>query len=124
MAKDKQRLRSLPEKYEPGVLLKLDGRTSIFKRLKATYREIVRDLGGEESLSRVQLTLIERYSFLTGLLSEYEAEIARDPRSSKDLVGSYTNTSNAALGLAKSLGLKRKAPSVPAIRAYAGGRGA
>lgn len=122
MSAYKRSLRSLPHKYVPGVMLKLDGRSTIYRRFRATYDNIIEDLGGEDALSQVQLTLVERYAFLNSLLSEIEAEIAKAPGSDKDLENRHTNTNNALLGLAKTLGLKRKAPSVPSIRAYAGGR--
>ena len=43
------------------------------------------------------------------MLEEWEYSIATNPKESAELVGRYTQQLNAFLGLAKTLGLERKA---------------
>lgn len=112
----------LPDKYVPGFLRKLDQRCEVSIRLTTAYVNVVADLGGEETLSHSKLALIERFVFLQGLLETWEAEIATNPTASAELVGKLVQATNAFVGLAKTLGLERRAKATIDLQTYLRGR--
>ena len=67
---------TLPKEYIPGFLASLDQRTGLAIALKDQYQSIVADLGGEGTLSRIQLVLVERACWLVAVLQGIENEIA------------------------------------------------
>ena len=107
-----------PVKYESGFLMKLDGRTETCKLLRAAYDEILSDLGGPDSLSHVQLCLCERFVFLEFVLRQIEARIVTEPKRSSKLLARVVQSLNAIVGLAKSIGLHRRAKKVPSLQKY------
>jgi hypothetical protein len=109
---------TLPAKYEPGFIRELDGRYALAQRLTTAFEEVVADCGGVESLTHVQLSMIERFCFLEAQLQNWEAEIARHPKESEHLVSRWVQATNALQGLAKVVGLERRLPNTLTLKAY------
>jgi len=108
----------LPDKYAAGYLQNLDKRTILFETLNTAYVEILNDLGGVESLSHLQLSLVERYVFLEHILQRLELRIARNPKKSSELLGGWIQGLNSLLGLSKTIGLKRNSKQVMNLKNY------
>ncbi|MHC4400187.1 MAG: hypothetical protein ACYTG0_10950 [Planctomycetota bacterium] len=97
-----------PKKYEPGFLAKMDGRTEVAKILKDRFEEITDDLGGTVAVSRIKLTLVERFIWLESRLVGMELEMAQgDAQKAKEMMGKWVYGVNALVGLAKVLGIER-----------------
>lgn len=115
----KTQTKRLPRKYQPGFLRRMDRRTAFAKRLRRVFNAIVEDLGGEEALSMIQLTLVERFAWLKAHLQQLEDEMAKQPADELDpkTVAQWVQSNNCMNGLAKTLGLKKKtkAPDFHAI---------
>jgi hypothetical protein len=109
---------ALPDKYAAGYLKNLDKRTVLFETLNNAYVEILQDLGGKESLSHLQLSLVERYVFLEHILQRLELKIAKSPKKSAELLGGWVQGLNSLLGLSKTIGLKRNPKQVMNLKNY------
>lgn len=116
-----ERRKPLPERYEVGFLKGLDRRTDLYRRVSESYESILEDLGGEKSISRVRLALVERFVFLEAVLRESEREIAANPKLHDDKLNRWIQALNSLSGIAKTIGLERKAKSV-SLKAYVGGK--
>ena len=102
----------VPEKYTPQWLSSMDGRTTLAIQLKHRHAEICQDLGGAESLSYIQRSLVSRYLFTEFWIAQQEADMA----SGEDVdMGRYTQACNSLAGLANKLGLQRTARDVPSL---------
>lgn len=82
--------------------------------------EIVSDLGGRDTLSRIQQDLLDRYLAASCLLGWMEAElVAKGPLTSKGrrraLHSAYAVQLDRVTKLAGMLGLERRARSVPSL---------
>ncbi len=115
----KHALKELPKTYEPGFLATIDRRTELFARLRDNYTNIATDLGGEAELSNIQHSLVERFVFLDVMLNHIEAEIAKEPARSGELLGRWIQGVNSLSGLAKTLGIERKMKQAPWMEAAA-----
>jgi len=111
--------KSLPPRYEPGFLEKLDRRTEIFKVLRRSFTQIASDLGGEEELSHIQHALVERFVFLEATLTKIEHDMATNPDGSEQF-SRWVQAVNSLTGLAKTLGIQRRVASRPWIEAKGG----
>ena len=111
---------NLPIKFELGILTKLDRRTEIFKQLRRAYREITDDMGGISSLSRVQVCLAERFCFLECVLKGIEQKIATNPKSKEveTILSRWIQGLNSLTGLAKIIGLSRRARKITDLKTY------
>lgn len=131
----KTKPQGLPRSYEQGFLNKLDRRTEIARQLKHSYTAIADDLGGEEQLSHVKRSLVERFVFLEAVLQGIERniaqtrinaveEVAKDParreelqreavKAEAELISRWIQAVNSAQGLAKVLGTERRAKMQP-----------
>ena len=120
----KIKTKKLPPKYQPGWLRRMDRRTSFSKRLRAVFNRVVEDLGGEDNLSTIQLTLVERFAWLKAHLQLLEDEMAKAPEDlDPKTVAQWVQSNNCLMGLAKTLGLKRtKKPPVD-LSFYADAKG-
>jgi len=107
----KQKATNIPEKFEPGFIQTLDGRTSIAQEMRGRFRAMTDDLGGASQLSYAQRSLVERCLWLECWISIQEAALARGDDASFD-VGRYTQASNSLQGIYSKLGLKRVAREV------------
>ena len=109
---------TLPAKFEAGFLEKLDGRTEVCKMLRAAYEEIVTDLGGEAGLSHVQAAIVERFVFLEATLRAWERRIIEHPKESEVILSRWIQALYSLSGLAKTIGIERKAKPVTNLKAY------
>jgi hypothetical protein len=110
--------KKLPAKYKPGFLREFDRRTKLYPILNEAYQEVMSDMGGEESLSHVQICLAERFVFLEFVLRGIELKIAQYPKKSHVLIGRWIQGLNSLSGLAKTIGLKRKARQITDLATY------
>jgi hypothetical protein len=108
----------LPEKYVPGFLRELDGRTDVCQRLTAAYDRIVEDAGGEEQLSLVKLSLIERFVFLSEMLERWELEIVKQPSENGAALARWVQAVNSIQGLARAIGIDAKGRKRPTLKTY------
>jgi hypothetical protein len=108
----------LPAKYRAGFLNEMDGRTRTFEKLHAAHCEILTDLGGADNLSHVQKSLVERYVFLEFFLRNLESKIASESKESGELLGRWVQAVNSFLGLAKTIGLERRAKKITNLSTY------
>jgi hypothetical protein len=114
-----EKLTTLPAKYEPGFLRRMDRRTEISQRLQAAYDTVVRDCGGFRLCSHVKLALIERFIFLEAMLQSWELMIVQNPKAASELIGRWVQASNAIQGLAVKIGIERSPVATPAgLKAY------
>jgi hypothetical protein len=119
---EKWRDQDVPAVFRPGFLERLDGRTEIAKSLRARFDEVVADLGGLEDLSGIRVSLLERFVFLERLLAKLEEEMAQAPdsKTAMDIAGKWAQCLNTFTGLARTLGLDRKAKTLD-LNAYLNG---
>ena len=103
---------TLPTKYEAGFLRDFDRRTEVYQLLNTAYQEVISDMGGQEGLSHVQVCLAERFVFLEFVLRGIEQKIAANPKKSSTLLGRWIQAINSLSGLAKTVGLERRAKKV------------
>jgi len=108
-----------PTQYEQHFLAKMDKRSRSYQLLKDSFDEITADRGGPEQLSHVQLCLIEKFCFLEFMLRMKELKMAESPTNEKDgNFGSWVQSLNALIGLAKTVGLERRAKTVASLETY------
>jgi hypothetical protein len=108
----------LPEKFEPGFLREFDQRTALFQRLNGIYQEIIEDVGGIASITHLKLAMIERFVFLEATLQRWEQDIAKNPDETALLVSRWVQAVNSLQGLAKTIGIERRARPAGDLRAY------
>ena len=100
------KIRALPERYRPGFLQKIDARTALAVGLNTSFQRIVDDMGGLAALSHLQLALVERAVFLEFRLRQFEAAMLAGTADPED-TGRWVQATNAYMGVARTLGLKR-----------------
>ena len=104
------KIQAPPEKYMHGWLKDLDGRTGIAQIMLERFTAFTNDLGGAESLSYAQRSLVERALWLEYWLAQQEQELA----SGKEFdVGKWVQAANSLQGIVSKLGLKRIAKEIP-----------
>lgn len=115
----KHKDKTLPSKFEKGFLAKMDGRFELARTLKGSYEEITSDLGGVEGLSHIKRSLVERFVWLEFIMRGIELQIAEaDKKDSAELLGRWVQAVNSLTGLARSLGLERKAKNIESLQTY------
>ncbi len=107
-----------PKKYETNFLQKLDRRTASYQILNDGFNEVVSDMGGLDGLSHVQKSLAERYIFLEFVLRNVEKQMARNPKKSEELLSRWIQGLNSLTGLARTIGLHRKAKKIDSLQSY------
>jgi hypothetical protein len=112
--------RQPPNRYEEHFLAKLDGRSRAAQILRQSFDEITSDLGGVEGLSHVQLCLVERFCFLEFMLRKKELEMAVSNKNGErdKSMGSWVQSLNSLVGLAKAIGLERRAKHIESLQTY------
>lgn len=118
---------TLPTRFEPGFIQKLDQRTETARSLRANYEAVCNDLGGEQELSYLQRSLVERALWMEALMAdvEYKMMTARqsdDAALITQLIGRWAQMVNAYSGLCARLGLERKGRTVD-LRSYINANG-
>jgi len=106
-------LAAIPAKYSPDFLERLDKRTVLGKAVRERYHAIVTDLGGEAALATVKHSLVRRFVWFEAMIEGMECRAAAGE--SVD-IGSWTQLVNSWLGIARMLGLERKARPVKRLR--------
>lgn len=104
-----------PKQFAPGWLDQLDGRTGVAQTMRERYAAMTSDLGGVESLSYAQRSLVERALWLEYWLQTQEVELAQGNAFD---VGKWTQAANALQGILSKLGLTRQAKDVPSLGEY------
>ena len=101
-----------------GRLDKFDKRTKIYMILKTNYDAIVEDGGND--LSRVKLSLIERFVFVQQYLRALERRIIRCKKRKLKarLMRQWGYHVNSLLGLSKKIGLDKKRGKVVSLESY------
>lgn len=103
----KHKHKTIPTEFTAGFLRGVDARTDLHRNLMRNYKEICQDLGGEEELSHIKRSLVERYVWLECVLQMMEFQLATGQIGKDDNIGKWIQGCNALSGLAKSLGLER-----------------
>ena len=89
------------------------------KTLNRNFDAIVADLGGEDVLSQVKRSMIERFVFLAACLQTWENQIAtQGTKGTEKLLGRWIQATNALTGIAKTLGLKIVKPKHVTLTGY------
>jgi len=113
----------MPKRYETNFLAKMDSRTHIFHLLNNAYKAIMSDLGGQESLSHIQLCLVERFVFLEFVLKSIEHQIVTEPKKKiGKLINRWIYAINCLTGLGKTVGLERRAKKIANLQSYIKGK--
>lgn len=105
----------VPTQFQTGWLGELDGRQSLAKELRQRFQSLCTDLGGLDTLSYSQRSLVERAIWLELWLSREEQQLAKGKEFD---VGRWTQGCNALLGVLKNLGLERRQKDVPDLQTY------
>ena len=105
----------VPSKHHPGWLDSLDSRLSLVKDLRERFTEICEDLGGAESLSYMQRSLVERGLWIEYQITQMERSLAEGGEPD---TGKWTQAVNALQGLYARLGIERRARDVPDLKSY------
>lgn len=108
----------VPERYRLGWLDALDGRLSLARDLRQRFAEVCSDLGGQDQLSYMQRSLVERGLWLEYWLANQERELAGGNEFD---VGKWVQATNSLQGIYSKLGLERKARNVPSLSEYLAG---
>lgn len=114
----KPREKSLPAKFTPGFMKRLDGRQALAVRLRTSFDNIVEDLGGEQNLTYTRLVMIERFVFLEAMIANWEAQVATEPDAADALVGRMVQATNSLQGLARVIGYERRDAGPITLQAY------
>lgn len=108
-------LKSPPERFTRGWLDRLDGRYTAAQELKERFAAYTADLGGVEGLSYAQRSLVERFLWLEYWLAHQEKALAVGGDFD---AGKWVQGMNSLMGLAKTLGLERRARDVPDLAEF------
>jgi hypothetical protein len=102
-------LAAIPERYSPDFMERLDKRTVLGKAVRDRFEAICSDLGGVENMPTVKLSLARRFVWLEAMIEGFECRAA----AGEDVdTGVWTQLINSWLGIARQLGLERKAKKV------------
>ena len=106
-------LSSIPAKYSPDFMDRLDKRTVLGKAVRERYQAIVDDLGGDDALTTVRRSLVRRFTWLEVMIEGIECRAASGEGID---AGTWSQFINSWLGIARLLGLERKAKPVRRLR--------
>jgi len=109
--------------YRPSAILKLDQRTALAKVCRQRFESLANDLGGLDSLSGMQVLLLDKLVFLEARLAAHQSAVfgAKSPKEAAEIEGRWVQQLNTLVGLAKTLGIERKVRDTPWIAAPANG---
>ncbi|MES1195355.1 MAG: hypothetical protein ABUL58_00215 [Steroidobacter sp.] len=99
-------LASIPEKYTPDFMERLDRRTVLGKAVADRYWAICNDMGGLDALTTIKLSLVRRFVWFETMIQGMECRAASGEQID---IGAWTQLTNSWLGIARMLGLERKA---------------
>lgn len=103
----------------PGALSewRIDRRSLEARELAADLAVFCQDLGGVEHLSAMEKTLLERLVYLRRQLLQHESEVLAGRAGTLE-PNAHTAMVNGVLGLAKALGLQRRAKDAGSLSDY------
>jgi uncharacterized protein (DUF2235 family) len=114
-----RKLKTVPNKFQQNFLATMDHRHSLVKALRTAYSELTDDMGGIESLSHVQKSLAMRFIWLEAHLAGIEKAMAcADKEEATRLAGSWVQSMNALSGIAKLVGIERRARKIASLASY------
>lgn len=105
----------LPRQMRPGWLRRMDQRTLVAKSLHERLAGIAADMGGMDSLSCIQHSLLERFIHTEAVAAQIE-ERARNGEEFD--LGQYLAVVDRVQRLGATLGLHRIARKVPTLQEY------
>lgn len=108
-------LASIPEKYTPDFMDRLDKRTVLGRAVVDRYEAIIADLGGSDALTTIKLSLVRRFVWFETMIEGMECDAAAGKAID---IGSWTQLTNSWLGIARLLGLERKAKPTRRLREH------
>jgi hypothetical protein len=108
---------SLPAKFTPGFISDLDKRTDLAKALRVSYAQVVSDIGGREEVGHIKNALVERFCWLEAILQTLEHEMAQGQIDKAETLGKWIQAVNSLSGLARVLGIERRAKQLPWLAA-------
>jgi hypothetical protein len=106
---------TIPNNYDPNWLTGVDKRTSLGRQLVIRYNAMCSDLGGEDQLSYIQKSLVNRYIWLEWRINQIEMA-AGEGHQVDD--GKWSSLVNSFQGLGNKLGLKRVTKDVKDLGAF------
>lgn len=104
---------ALPERYSPDFMDRLDRRTVLGRSVLEKYTAILQDLGGEDSLATIRRSMVRRFTWFEVMIEGMECRAAQGEEVD---IGAWTQLTNTWLGLAKTLGLERRAKKTRTLR--------
>lgn len=108
-------LAAIPKHYSPDFMDRLDKRTVLGKAVRERYEAICNDLGGVDSMATVRLSLVRRFVWLESMIEGFECRAAAAEEVD---VGTWMQLINSWLGVARLLGLERKAKRMKPLREH------
>jgi hypothetical protein len=100
----------------PGV----DGRTVWSRRARDIIADLTADLGGPDSTSAAERSIIRRIAILSVELERLEAHFATSPQADADALDIYVRASGNVRRLLESLGPRRRAAAEEPEEPFAG----
>lgn len=108
-------LASIPAKYTPDFMERLDKRTVLGRAVRGRYAAIVNDLGGIENMTSIKLSLVRRFTWFETMIEGMECRAAAGEGVD---IGAWTQLTNSWLGIARMLGLERRQRHVRSLREH------
>lgn len=109
------KLNAPPERYRPDWISLLDGRSSVAQSMRERFHAFTQDLGGADTLSYAQLSLVSRALWLEFWLQQQEQAMAEGKPVD---IGRWTQGVNSLQGVYAKLGLERQTKDVPSLGEY------
>jgi hypothetical protein len=108
-------LASIPAKYSPDFMARLDKRTVLGRAVVDRHDAIVADLGGADGLATIKQSLARRFVWFEVMIEGMECRAAAGEGVD---IGAWTQLTNSWLGIARMLGLERRQKRLPSVRGY------
>ena len=113
------RLMEVPIKYQQGFMKGMDTRTAKFHNLDKSFQQIIRDMGGKENISRLELGLIERFVYCEYLIRQVEYEMSQSDNGIKGkLLGRWIKLDNAINSICAKLGISKRSTGKSELTDY------
>lgn len=113
-------LASIPAKYAPDFMERLDKRTVLGKAVLDRYHAILVDLGGEDALTNIKRSLVRRFTWFEVMIEGMECRAAAGEAID---IGTWSQLTNSWLGIARLLGLERRTKRAQSLHEYMADKG-
>jgi len=110
------RLVELPAQYQKGFLSTINKRTKLFYALSESYNKVISDLGGTDSLSRLELSLCERFVFVEMLIRNLEVKGMNGDED--DYLDKYSKLCNSLNSIISKLGISKRETGQSDVRKH------